>query len=121
LRPGAIRSEVGTADMKFVPSYLLRQLATTITKKFAKVVKKLSKSYQKVQKVVKKLSRSCQKVVQNFVAPGKNQKKVNRPENKNKKKVKKSCQKVVKKLSKNTNWFVGNPTTLLTHSDKKLS
>jgi hypothetical protein len=25
-RPGAIRSEVGTADMKFVPSYLLRQL-----------------------------------------------------------------------------------------------
>jgi hypothetical protein len=30
------------------------------------------------------LSKSCQKVVKNFGSPGKNQKKVNRPENKNK-------------------------------------
>jgi hypothetical protein len=75
-RPGAIRSEVGTADMKFVPLYLLRQLATTIkiqkklskssqkvVKKLSKVVKKLSKkllkSCQKLSKVVKKLSKSC--------------------------------------------------------------
>jgi hypothetical protein len=53
--------------------------------------KKLSKSCQKVvkkvvkqmSKIVKKLSNSCQKVVTNFGSPGKNQKKVNRPENKN--------------------------------------
>jgi hypothetical protein len=30
------------------------------------------------------MSKSYQKVVTNFVSPGKNQKKVNRPENKNK-------------------------------------
>jgi hypothetical protein len=39
--------------MKFVPSYLLRQLATTIT---IKKVKKVGKSCQK----------SCQKVVKKF-------------------------------------------------------
>jgi hypothetical protein len=49
---------------------LLGQLATTIK------VKKSQKSRQK----------SCQKVVTNFVSPGKNQKKVNRPENGNNKK-----------------------------------
>jgi hypothetical protein len=36
-----------------------------------------------------KLSKSCQKVVTNFVSPGKNPKKVNRPENNNNKKKKK--------------------------------
>jgi mRNA-degrading endonuclease RelE of RelBE toxin-antitoxin system len=85
--------------MKFVPSYLLRQLATTIaikkvkkvdkscqkscqqivkklSKSCQKIVKKLSKSCQKVvKKLLKKLSKSCQKVVKNFVSPGKNQKK----------------------------------------------
>jgi hypothetical protein len=53
----------------------------------AKVVKKVVK--KGCQKVVKKLSKSCQKVVTNFVSPGKNQKKVYRPENGNGNKNKK--------------------------------
>jgi hypothetical protein len=72
----------------------LRQLATTlkikkVKKNWQNLSKKLSKSFQKLstigQKVVKKLSKSCQ----NFVSPGKNQKKVNRPENGNGNKNKK--------------------------------
>jgi hypothetical protein len=52
--------------------------------KVGKSWQKLSKIGQKmVKKLSKKLSKSCQKVVTNFVSPGKNQKKVNRPENKN--------------------------------------
>jgi hypothetical protein len=47
------------------------------------------KSQKSCQKVDKKLSKSCQKVVTNFVSTGKNQKKVNRPGNKNKKNKKK--------------------------------
>jgi hypothetical protein len=43
----------------------------------------------KVVKNCQKLSKSCQKVVKNFVSPGKNQKKVNRLENRNKNKKKK--------------------------------
>jgi hypothetical protein len=50
-RPGAIRSKVGTADMKFIKK---------LSKSFQKVVKKLSKS---CQKVVNKLSKKCQKIV----------------------------------------------------------
>jgi hypothetical protein len=49
-RPGAVRSEVGTPYIKFVPKYLLPQLASTIK------IKKI----KKCQKVVK----SCQKFVQ---------------------------------------------------------
>jgi hypothetical protein len=56
LGSGAIKSEVGTAYIKFVPQYLLPQLASTIK---IKKSKKLSKS---CQKVVKKLSKSCQKM-----------------------------------------------------------
>jgi hypothetical protein len=49
-----------------------------------KVVKKLSNKLSKsFQKIVKNLSKSCQKVVKIFVSLVKNQKKVNRPENKN--------------------------------------
>jgi hypothetical protein len=48
----------------------------------------LSKSCQKLskscQKVVKKLSKKLSKSCENFGSPGKNQKKVNRPENWNK-------------------------------------
>jgi hypothetical protein len=55
----------------------LSKIGQKIVKKF---VKKLSKS---CQIVVKQLSKSYQKVVTNFVSPGKKQKKVNRPENKN--------------------------------------
>jgi adenylylsulfate kinase-like enzyme len=44
----------------------------------AKVVKKVAK------KLLQILSKSCQIVVTNFVSPGKNEKKVNRPANKNK-------------------------------------
>jgi hypothetical protein len=47
----------------------------------------LSESCPKVgKKLAKKLSKSWQKVVKNFISPGKNQKKVNRAENKKKKK-----------------------------------
>jgi hypothetical protein len=63
----------------------VKKVGTIVKKIVKKVVKKLSKSCQKVDK---KLSKSCQKVVKNFVSPGKNQKKVNRPENKKKKKKK---------------------------------
>jgi hypothetical protein len=71
-RPGAIRSEVGPANMKFFPSYLLPQLAITITIK--KKSKKLSKSCQKVVKKLSKLSNKCPKVVKIFITPGKNKK-----------------------------------------------
>jgi hypothetical protein len=43
----------------------------------------LSKIVEKLSKNVKGWQKSCQKVVENFGSPGKNQKKVNRPENKN--------------------------------------
>jgi hypothetical protein len=85
------RSEVGTADMKFVPKYVLLQLATSNKiKKVKKVVKKLSKS---CQKVVNKLTQSCTNC-QNFI------KKLSTSCQKSVKKLLQSCQKVVTKLSK---------------------
>jgi ribosomal protein L17 len=70
---GAIRSELGTAYIKFVPEYLLSKLANTKkkAKKLSKIVKKLTKNVKKklsksCQKVVKSCQ-SCQKIVKNFV------------------------------------------------------
>jgi hypothetical protein len=66
-RPGAIRSEEGTAYIKFVPKYLLPQLATSDKhNQNEKKVKKLSKVVKRCQKSVKKLFKSCQKMSKRF-------------------------------------------------------
>jgi DNA anti-recombination protein RmuC len=80
--------------MKFVPNYLLPQLASTIKIiKSLKIVKRLAKCWQKVgmlSKGCQKISKSCQKIVKKLT--------------KIYQKVGKNCQKFVnkcQKLSKN--------------------
>jgi hypothetical protein len=95
-RPGSISCEVGTAYMKFVPQYLLPQLASTIKKNKSKSCKNSSKNYQNLSKICQKRSKTLSKRCQKFVK-------------KCQKKVSKISQKFVKKFVKKVSHkFVNN-------------